>query len=76
MFLKRITGAYKKAFEKAARSVKNSSGECGSVDFRAERDYEAFRMPKSSPPVKAAQKAGVKMLRIDVLDENRDYEWY
>lgn len=53
-FLAQITAAYRDAFEQAARSVTSSDGQCGRVDFRAETDYEAFEMPKDSPPVQLA----------------------
>lgn len=53
-FLAQITAAWRDAFEQAARSVTSSDGQCGRVDFRAETDYEAFEMPKDSPPVKLA----------------------
>lgn len=53
-FLAKITAAWRDAFEQAARSVTSSDGQCGRVDFRAETDYEAFEMPKDSPPVELA----------------------
>ena len=53
-FLARITAAWRDAFEQAARSVTSSDGQCGRVEFRAETDYEAFEMPKDSPPVELA----------------------
>ena len=56
-FLARITGAYEKAFQRAARSVKNASGEHGRVEWHAQRDYDAFRMSKRALPVKMAQRA-------------------
>jgi tripeptide aminopeptidase len=57
-FLKEITGAYKTAFERAAKSVKNSKGRVGSVKFRAAREYEAFCLDKGALPVTmAAQRA-------------------
>ena len=63
-FLARITSTYRKAFEKAAKATRNSSGTSGSVDFRAETDYEAFKMPLSSPPIKltlaAARRVGLE----------------
>ena len=49
-----ITGAYRTAFEQAARGLQNDRGQCGSIDFRTERDYEAFTMPDDSPPVELA----------------------
>lgn len=53
-FLAQITAAYRDAFERAARSVTSSHGNCGRVDFRAETDYEAFEMSRDSPPVQLA----------------------
>lgn len=53
-FLARITATWRDAFERAARSVANSDGQCGRVDFRAETDYDAFEMPRDSPPVRLA----------------------
>lgn len=53
-FLAEITAAWRDAFEQAARSVTSSDGQRGRVDFRAETDYEAFEMPKDSPPVELA----------------------
>ena len=52
--LARITAAYRREFERAAKGVRNASGLQGSVIFEAERDYDAFRMPKTSPAVKLA----------------------
>ncbi len=63
-FLARITKTYRTAFERAAKATKNSSGVSGSVDFRAETDYAAFKMPLSSPPIKhsfaAARRIGLE----------------
>ena len=53
-FLAEITAAWRDAFERAARSVANSDGDRGRVDFRAETDYDAFEMPEDSPPVRLA----------------------
>src|SRR5438128_2171193 len=53
-FFKEITKAYKAAFEKAAKSVKNSDGKSGRVKFKAETDYYPFRMKESLPVVKRA----------------------
>ena len=52
--LRRITATYEREFARAAKSVRSASGVVGRVDFDAERDYEAFRMPKGSPAVKLA----------------------
>src|SRR5438105_4175164 len=53
-FFKEITKAYKAAFEKAAKSVKNSHGKSGRVKFKAETDYYPFRMKDGLPVVKRA----------------------
>ena len=53
-FFKEITKAYKAAFEKAAKRVKNSDGKSGRVKFKAETDYYPFRMKDSLPVVKRA----------------------
>ncbi len=53
-FFKEITKAYKVAFEKAAKRVKNSDGKSGRVKFKATTDYYPFRMKDSLPVVKRA----------------------
>ena len=60
-FLSEITEVYRTAFENAAASVKNDRGEAGSVDFRAESDYRAFRMDEESAPVLLAAKCARRM---------------
>ena len=67
-FLDRITGSWRRELERAARSVRNASGDHGSVEFTARRDYDAFRMPRTSPPVVAARQA------LGALGENAEYE--
>src|SRR3954467_7472380 len=60
-FFKQITAAYKAAFEKAAKAVKNSEGKSGHVKFKVQTDYHPFRIKDSLPVVKraaAAVKAG------------------
>jgi tripeptide aminopeptidase len=56
-FFKEITKAYKAAFEKAAKRVKNADGKSGRVKFKAETDYYPFRMKESLPVVKRAVEA-------------------
>ena len=53
-FFREITKAYKSAFEKAAKRVKNSEGKSGRIKFKAETDYYPFRMKESLPVVKRA----------------------
>jgi tripeptide aminopeptidase len=56
-FSREITRAYKAAFEKAAKRVKNADGKTGRVKFKAETDYYPFRMKESLPVVKRAMNA-------------------
>lgn len=53
-FLDRMTRAWERAFEKAARAVRNDTEECGRVEFQAVREYLPFRIPVSHPAVRAA----------------------
>ncbi len=53
-FLKTVTAAWRTAFERAARSVKNAAGQRASVDFRVSSDYAAFRLPDAHPAVRFA----------------------
>ncbi len=64
-FLAEITATYRDAFERAARSVTSSEGDCGSVDFRAETDYDAFEMPRDSPPILLAAEQVRAVLGIE-----------
>lgn len=54
VFRKRIVDEMRKAFERAAKELKNSAGQRGSVTFRAELKYEAFRLSEDEPTVQAA----------------------
>src|SRR5437016_6114365 len=56
-FFKEITAAYKAAFEKAAKSVKNSEGKSGRIKFKVQTDYHPFRMKDSLPVVQRAATA-------------------
>ncbi len=56
-FRKKIVDAYRKAFTKAAKSVKSSDGKSGSVTFKAELKYESFRLDPSEPAVTLAKAA-------------------
>lgn len=57
VFRKKIVDAYRKAFEKAAKSVKSSEGVAGKVGFSAELKYESFRLDPNEPVVKVARSA-------------------
>ncbi|ANM29530.1 hypothetical protein ABI59_07950 [Acidobacteria bacterium Mor1] len=60
-FLGKITKEYEKAFQRAAKSVRNHKGKPGKIEFRSERDYDAFRMSKNAPPVKFAAAAAKRL---------------
>lgn len=53
-FVRRITAAYKSAFEHAARRVKDHEGKTAKVKFTSRLDYLPFRMKDSDPVVKIA----------------------
>lgn len=56
-FVARITQSYRQAFERAAHSVKNHLGDCGSVEFEASTAYEPFRLERDAAPVLEAERA-------------------
>jgi len=56
-FRRRIVGAIERAFQKAARRVRNREGVCGKVRIGGRLDYEAFRLPERQPCVLAAEEA-------------------
>jgi tripeptide aminopeptidase len=49
--------AIEKAFQKAAKQVRNTQGKCGKVRFEGRLDYESFRLKKNDPSVVAAAAA-------------------
>src|SRR5215831_14212877 len=77
-FFPQITAAYKAAFEKAAKRVKNSEGKVGRVKFKKQTDYHPFRMKENLPVVKrasAAIAAGVLTPNIRVANGGLDANW-
>ncbi|WP_425396403.1 M20/M25/M40 family metallo-hydrolase [Aeoliella sp.] len=56
-FRERIVREIEKAFQRAAKKVKNVSGKRGSIDFEGHLDYDSFRLPKDDPSIAAAQAA-------------------
>jgi tripeptide aminopeptidase len=63
-FIDEITAAYRDAFARAAASVTDDRGRAGAVEFKAERDYQSFRMAEDSPPVALAL-AAARRLRLE-----------
>jgi tripeptide aminopeptidase len=56
-FRKEIIAAYKTAFEKAAKSLKNDAGATGRIEFNVFEKYESFRIAEDSPVVQTAMRA-------------------
>jgi tripeptide aminopeptidase len=56
-FRQRIVDEIEAAFKRAAASVKNTAGTCGSVRFEGRLDYESFRLTREEPCVAAAAAA-------------------
>ena len=56
-FRQRIVREIEKAFQKAAKQVRNTKGKCGKVTFDGHLDYDSFRLDKNDPSVQAAAAA-------------------
>ncbi|MDA1166604.1 MAG: M20/M25/M40 family metallo-hydrolase [Planctomycetota bacterium] len=56
-FRQKIVDQIRKAFEKAARELKNAAGRRGSIEFEATLKYESFKMDLNEPSVEAAKSA-------------------
>jgi tripeptide aminopeptidase len=77
-FFKQITAAYKAAFEKAAKKVKNHEGKSGRIKFKVQTDYHPFRIKESLPVVQravAAVKAGGTEPDVRVTNGGLDANW-
>ena len=57
VFRQKIVNAYRKAFEKAAKSIPSSDGSVGQIKFSAELKYESFRLDPAEPVVAVAKSA-------------------
>ncbi|MAT71875.1 MAG: peptidase M20 [Planctomycetaceae bacterium] len=77
-FRVRIVREIERAFERAARQVKNAAGQTGSVEFDGRLDYEAFRLDRDEPAVQLAAAAVVgEGLSVDynVANGGLDANW-
>src|SRR5256714_9306369 len=77
-FFHEITAAYKAAFAKAAKSVKNHEGKSGRIKFKVQTDYHPFRIKDSLPVVKraaAAIAAGGLKPNIRTANGGLDANW-
>ncbi len=77
-FRERIVAEMRKAFERAAKNVKNVVGTRGAVEFQPRTDYEAFLLPDDEPCVVLAEAAvaavGCQPTR-SVADGGVDANW-
>jgi tripeptide aminopeptidase len=77
-FVTRITEIWRKAFERAARSVKNHKRQSGKVRFVSKKDYEPFRLDRNEPVVKhamaTARSIGMKP-KLFLADGGLDANW-
>jgi tripeptide aminopeptidase len=77
-FVSAITTTYRRAFERAARSVRDERGRQGRVRFTARRDYAAFRLDPDAEVVAearaAARDVGLRT-RLHVADGGLDANW-
>ena len=60
-FTRRITEAYRTAFERAARRVRNVAGEHGRVEFVSENDYLPFCLSERAPVVRFTQRVAAEL---------------
>jgi len=77
-FLEKITEAYARAFEKAARTVKTHDGKRGSAVLTVVDGFPAFRMSKTSPVVRHAVRAAKSIgleAGLKVGDGGLDATW-
>ncbi len=77
-FVRRINEEFRKAFERAAKSVKNHRGRCGSARFKATTCYAPFKLdPKSE--VVAQAKAAARSIglrpKLITADGGLDANW-
>lgn len=56
-FRQRLVNEFRKAFERAAKSVKNDAGRTGSVHFAADLKYESFQLSETEPSVQESLRA-------------------
>jgi tripeptide aminopeptidase len=77
-FVAEITTAYRRAFEQAAKSVRDDRGRTGRVRFTARQDYAAFRIDPGEPVVAEARSAARGLglrTKLLVADGGLDANW-
>ena len=56
-FRRRIVQEIERAFQAAAREIRNHEGRCGSVEIEGRLDYDSFLLPPDDPSVVGAEAA-------------------
>ena len=77
-FRRRIVAEYRKAFERAARQVKNKRGRCGRVRFHLDLAYESFELDRTDPVVLEAARSLAKFKiapRYRIVNGGLDANW-
>lgn len=77
-FVREISAAYKAAFDRAAKAVKDDKGKGGKVKFASRLDYVPFRLKETEPVVrhaKAACKAAGLKANLRVTNGGLDANW-
>ena len=70
-FIHQISAAYRTAFERAAKKVRNCEGEHGRVEFHCDNDYQPFHIKDSAPVVRYTQKiAGLLGMKTNNVSIN------
>ncbi|WP_298864606.1 M20/M25/M40 family metallo-hydrolase [uncultured Gimesia sp.] len=77
-FRQKILDEFKKAFQKSAKSLKNSSGKRGSISFESYLKYDSFRLSEQEPAVQTAkhaiQKTGIQP-ELNIANGGLDANW-
>jgi tripeptide aminopeptidase len=77
-FVREITAAFKDAFERAAKKVKDDKGKTAKVKFKSRLDYVPFRLKESEPVVSmataAAKSLGLKPT-VKITNGGLDANW-
>ncbi len=77
-FRERIVREIEKAFQKAAKKIRNTAGKSGKVLFDGQLDYDSFRLDKKDPSVLAAAatiEAEGKTSELAIANGGLDANW-
>lgn len=65
---RRIVEQFEEAFRRAAQSLRNTHGDCGSVEFHSNVDYDSFKLGEDDAGVAAARRAVQQAGRQPILN--------